>query len=221
MRRKYIFLFMMLFAGVANLCAANDVDSIGIVGEGKFVTIPIESIDDNGTTPVYTTQINVGANYANTKFTVKAEYPEYERVNAQESELLAKSKADISEEIKVNCNPTIERKQGVLDISFYPYVKRNGVYYRLKTCKLAVYRNVVTASRSTRRLRHKRPICLSLRSRHRQMGENTRGKGRSLPVDQIISFVSGFLQSRQGETLRLRRTCARFRDNLFGRQQEL
>lgn len=111
MRRKYIFLFMMLFAGVANLCAANTVDSIGIVGEGKFVTIPIESIDDNGTTPVYTTQINVGANYANTEFTVKAEYPEFERVNAQESELLAKSKADISEEIKVNCNPTIERKQ--------------------------------------------------------------------------------------------------------------
>ncbi len=150
MRQKYILLFLVLFAGVANLLAADNVDSVGIVGEGKFITIPTESLADNSATPIYSTQINVGANYTNTEFTVKAEYPEFERLNAQDSEWLAKSKANISEEINIECNTTIERKQGVLDISFYPYVKRNGTYYRLKTCKLAVYRNVLAASRSTR-----------------------------------------------------------------------
>lgn len=145
-------LSIMLLAGICRVAAANanGEDTVGTVGEGKFVAIPDETVKDWETLPLYTTQISVGANYANTVFSVKAEYPEYERLGVRESRMIAKGKAEIPENIKVECHLGIERKRGVLDVSFYPYVKRGGIFYRLKSCKLAVYREVNAASRGVR-----------------------------------------------------------------------
>lgn len=152
MSRKYIFLIAMMVLGMQSLRAAvtYDLDSVSIVGEGKFVSIPAESIGADGALPLFTTQIEVGANYANTEFTVRVEYPEYVRLDEKDNALLAKVNKALPDTVAAESQITVERKRGVLDIALYPYIKKGGVYYRLKSCKLAVYRAVQAMSRATR-----------------------------------------------------------------------
>ena len=154
MNRKYLYLLIAFFLGLQSFkaSATKESEPIATVGEGKFVTIPYENIIKGNELPIYATQINVGKNYANTSFNVKIEYPEYEKLNAQEVLAIIANKKEIGEDIKVNSIMAVQRKEGVLDISFLPYIKRNEVYYRLKSCKIAVYRNVSAQARKTRDL---------------------------------------------------------------------
>lgn len=154
MNQKYLYLLIAFFLGLQSFkaSATKESEPIATVGEGKFVTIPYENIIKGNELPIYATQINVGKNYANTSFNVKIEYPEYEKLNAQEVLAIIANKKEIGEDIKVNSIMAVQRKEGVLDISFLPYIKRNEVYYRLKSCKIAVYRNVSAQARKTQDL---------------------------------------------------------------------
>ena len=154
MNRKYVCLLITALLGLQSPAAyalIND-EPVATVGEGKFVTIPHENISKEGGLPIYTTQINVGANYANTDFEVRIEYPEYEKLNTQEAALVSASEIEIGEDVKANCIVAVQRKEGVLDISFHPYVRRSGIFYRLKSCKVAIYRNTATKARTTKAL---------------------------------------------------------------------
>ncbi len=152
MNRKYIFLIFCwaaLFLPVAAARAAVT-DSVPTVGEGKFVSIPREPLAPGDELPLFTTRVAVGSDFANTSFTVKAEYPEYEKLTAAESAVLAAADSLWGEEVAVGSRLATERKQGVIDVWFYPYVRRGGAYYRLKSCKIAVYRSVQASARSLR-----------------------------------------------------------------------
>ncbi len=152
MIQKCVCLLATTIIGLLSLTASASQygEPVATVGEGKFVTIPHENISKKSGLPIYTTRISVGANYANTVFDVRIEYPEYEKLNAQEAALVSKSKTPIGSEVKANCVVTVQRKEGVLDISFHPYVKRKGNHYRLKSCKVAIYRKTAAKARAAK-----------------------------------------------------------------------
>ncbi len=107
----------------------------------------------------------------------------------------------------------VQRKEGVLDISFLPYIKRNEVYYRLKSCKIAVYRNVSAQARKTRDL-------TSGSERYAQHSVLSSGKWVRIRVNKegvyqlTKSFLAsaGFSNPANVKTIRLRRFGTRFRN---------
>lgn len=143
MNQRYLPLLLALFAGIGSLWANGSWgDSIGVVGEGKFVTIPYAIISEDAVPESFTTQIRVGADFKGVDFAVKIEYPEYEKLGAPEAKALRlTSDTLVGEDVSVTSRLTVERKEGVIDVELFPYVERGGAYYKLKTCKLAVYRS--------------------------------------------------------------------------------
>lgn len=166
-------------------------DTIASVGEGEFVSIPKPGTNSDGSAIPFTTRINVGKKYANTTFKVKIEYPEYEKAGKEEIAMLQKDSTAIGEETSIDSHLTIERKQGVLDITFLPYVKRRNSYYRLKSCKLAVYRS---ASRiASRQLR----ATAAATSRYKSHSALSEGKWVKIRVNEegVYQLTKSFLAS--------------------------
>lgn len=165
--------------------------TIAPVGEGEFVSIPKPGTNSDGSAIPFTTRINVGKKYANTAFKVKIEYPEYEKAGKEETAMLQKDSAAIGEEISIDSHLTIERKQGVLDITFLPYVKRRNSYYRLKSCKLAVYRSA--SHMASRQLR----ATAAATSRYKSHSALSEGKWVKIRVNEegVYQLTKSFLAS--------------------------
>ena len=139
MKHIYIIaLFTLLFCQGA--FAGTGGDTIRTVGEGVFVSIDEKEHAVTTTLPVFATQISVGQASFRDSFKVVAEYPEYKRLTAEETKRIRKIAKNIGENLDIECHFAIERKVGKLDVSFVPIVKRKGSYYRVVSCKLAVYR---------------------------------------------------------------------------------
>ena len=139
MKHIYIIaLFTLLFCQGA--FAGTGGDTIRTVGEGVFVSIDEKEHAVTTTLPVFATQISVGQASSRDSFKVVAEYPEYKRLTAEETKRIKKIAKNIGENLDIECHFAIERKVGKLDVSFVPIVKRKGSYYRVVSCKLAVYR---------------------------------------------------------------------------------
>ena len=139
MKHIYIIaLFTLLFC--QGVFAGTGGDTIRTVGEGVFVSIDEKEHAVTTTLPVFATQISVGQASSRDSFKVVAEYPEYKRLTAEETKRIKKIAKNIGENLDIECHFAIERKVGKLDVSFVPIVKRKGSYYRVVSCKLAVYR---------------------------------------------------------------------------------
>ena len=140
MKRIYILtLFALLFCKAAH--ADMYADTVKTVGAGIFVSITEKETPVSDPLPVFETQIDLGRAETGASFRLKVEYPEYKRLSDEETKLIKKISPELGEEITPEYHYAVERKTGKLDVTFVPFVKRNGVYYRITNCKLAVYRN--------------------------------------------------------------------------------
>lgn len=146
---KLVLLAAMLAGTQAVSARGGDgYDDVATVGEGKFVTLSAAQTAVTDPMQMFTTQIPVGSNYKGTTFSVRIEYPEYSKLSREETMAVDSMGVALSDTIVPECNLTIEKKQGVLDVLFLPFVRRGGELYRLRSCKVAVYRKTSLLSRS-------------------------------------------------------------------------
>ena len=104
-----------------------------------FINLTAQEVRIDSVLPAYTYQKQLGSHYADSTYTVSIEYPEF----------IDMTEADIRRYQQLaDCEPgalpevtqyvCVARKQGVLDISFCPIVKRDGKYQKLVSFKLNV-----------------------------------------------------------------------------------
>ena len=108
----------------------------------QFVGVEWSSHRCDSLLPVCTQVIDLPADYASYSYSAHLEYPEYQRMTAEEVARysLAAKYPELSAEPSVECHVGVQAKQAQLDIAFVPVVMRDGDYYRVNSYKLVVDR---------------------------------------------------------------------------------
>ena len=89
--------------------------------------------------PVFTWQKQLGAQYADSIYSVTIEYPEFIEMSKEDIRRYREiSGVPLPELPVVTQNVGVARKQGVLDVSLVPLVFREGKYQKLVSFKLNV-----------------------------------------------------------------------------------
>ncbi|MBO4720553.1 MAG: type IX secretion system sortase PorU [Prevotella sp.] len=105
----------------------------------EFINLTAQEVRIDSVLPAFTYQKPLGPHYADSIYTVSIEYPEF--IDMTETDIqhylqLADSEPGALPEVTQHV--CVARKQGVLDISFCPIVKRDGKYQKLVSFKLNV-----------------------------------------------------------------------------------
>ena len=104
-----------------------------------FINLTAQEVRIDSVLPAYTYQKPLGSHYADSTYTVSIEYPEF--IDMTEADIRRYHQLGGEEPgalPEVTKNLCVARKQGVLDISFCPIVKRDGKYQKLVSFKLNV-----------------------------------------------------------------------------------
>lgn len=88
--------------------------------------------------PHYTEVIPLDDDFAAYDYQVSVQYPELKELTARETEKLRSMVDGLPEVPEVASQVGISRKQGFLDLSFIPIVCRDGKYYKILSCKIAI-----------------------------------------------------------------------------------
>ena len=130
-------------------------------GAQEFIDLTARQVEIDSLLPVFTWQRPLGANYADSTYTVSIEYPEFIEMSKEEikkcREILTSPDPSCRRGIERLADPNsrrgieqlpelpevrqtvgVVRKQGVLDVSFVPLVFRDGRYQKLVSFKLNV-----------------------------------------------------------------------------------
>ena len=105
----------------------------------EFINLTAQEVRIDSVLPAYTYQKPLGSHYADSTYTVSIEYPEF--TDMTEADILRYQRLGGDEPgalPEVTQHVCVARKQGVLDISFCPIVKRDGKYQKLVSFKLNV-----------------------------------------------------------------------------------
>ena len=93
--------------------------------------------------PVYYSEvIPLEDGFRNFTYEVHLDYPEYVRLTAAEAQRVAVWGDSLPEVPEVYSDVGVVRKKGMLDVSFVPIVRRDGVYYKLVSFKMNILRHV-------------------------------------------------------------------------------
>jgi hypothetical protein len=104
-----------------------------------FINLTAQEVRIDSLLPVYTYQQQLGPHYADSTYTVSIEYPEF--IDMTEADVLRYQQLADGEPgalPEVMQHVCVARKQGLLDVSFCPIVKRDGKYQKLVSFKLNV-----------------------------------------------------------------------------------
>ena len=114
-----------------------------------FINLTAQEVRLDSLLPAYTYQQQLGPHYADSTYTVSIEYPEFidmSEADIQRYHLLGgEEPGELPEIMQHVC---VAKKQGMLDVSFCPIVKRDGKYQKLVSIKLNVKGSVKAQART-------------------------------------------------------------------------
>ncbi|WP_347719675.1 type IX secretion system sortase PorU [uncultured Alloprevotella sp.] len=116
---------------------------IGFAGTISLIAQPFTTFAEKDFSPgtVFSTQFNLGKNYADSVWSVNLIYPEFRLATKSETELLKEKGIPAQELPAVETSLSISRKQGFLDVYFTPFAYRNGHWMRMAGCKIQLVAN--------------------------------------------------------------------------------
>lgn len=91
--------------------------------------------------PHYTEVIPLDSDFAAYDYTVSVRYPELRPLTEAETVRLSALVQQLPENPEVESRVGISRKQGYLDVRFIPIVCRDGRYYKILSCQIAIDRH--------------------------------------------------------------------------------
>ena len=92
----------------------------------------------DSTLPRYTEVIPLESDYRRFDYKVTLDYPEYQPLTHAESLVAEQFDSLVSEDIQVNTFVGVERRVGMLDVSFVPVVRREGKYLKLISARITI-----------------------------------------------------------------------------------
>ena len=115
---------------------------VPFAARAQFVDVGWSSERGDSLLPLCTSVVDLPADYALYSYSAHVEYPEFQRMTAEEVARysLVDRYASLGEQPVVECHVGVQAKQPQLDMFFVPVVVRDGVYYRINSYKLVVDR---------------------------------------------------------------------------------
>ena len=113
-------------------CAATD------DGHLHITTIDWDMLKVDSLPPVYMEVVPLETDYRAYDYRVVLEYPEYVALTPSETRMAERYDSLIGESIVPETFVGVERKRGLLDISFVPLIKRDGNYMKLASAQISV-----------------------------------------------------------------------------------
>ncbi|MDO5446883.1 MAG: type IX secretion system sortase PorU [Prevotellaceae bacterium] len=122
------------------LLLATVLIATGTVNAQDFINLGKYDLRIDSMLPTYTYIHEIGADYADSTYSVAIEYPEFIDMTKDEVERYCKiaGKEKPGEMPDITSSLCVERKQGQLDISFVPIVYREHKYQKLVSFKLSI-----------------------------------------------------------------------------------
>ncbi len=106
--------------------------------DGEFTTLDWDAMRIDSLLPVYSEVVPLESDYRTHDYRVAVEYPEWGRLSDKEAAVVAQSDSLVSDTLCVHSLVTVSRKTGMLDINFYPFVRRDGEYLKLLSCMITI-----------------------------------------------------------------------------------
>lgn len=104
----------------------------------EFTTLDWNLMQIDSILPVYTEVVPLESDYRLYDYRVSIEYPEWKYLTAEETKALKPYVDAIHDELKVESNVGVSRRQGVLDISFVPIVREGNRYKKLLSARIGI-----------------------------------------------------------------------------------
>lgn len=108
-------------------------DGVGLITYLDWDELRIDSV-----LPLYTEVVPLETDYRLNDYSVNIEYPEWALLTKAEAQRVERIGQPIGEELSVRSHVSVSRKQGMLDISFVPIVKRDGRYLKLLSASISI-----------------------------------------------------------------------------------
>lgn len=194
--RSYIRLILTLGVFCTSLMA----------GAENFIDVRWTDFVRSGNLPDVSQSFTLGADYGSYTYHVSLLYPEYAEMTKAERKRFKQTGITVTDSLKITSVLGISRKEGVLDVSVVPVVKREGRYLKLiagmfrlqKTPKKGRQRHIVPlgqrSTQSTRRL-----AGASSDAASRYVGHSVLSSGKWVKIrvkdDGIYSLTTEFLRS--------------------------
>lgn len=112
-------------------------------GGGRDISADFTRLDWNelridSVLPRYTEVIPLESDYRNYDYAVSLEYPEYAPLTRDESMVVARFDSLVDDHISVSTFVGVQRKVGVLDVSFVPIIRKGGKYLKLISARVTI-----------------------------------------------------------------------------------
>ena len=111
--------------------------SIGTVS-AQITVLDWDEMSIDSVLPVYSEVVPLETDYRVHDYAVAVEYPEWGRLTAREEAVCRRFADRIGEELDIRSRVSVSRKQGMLDITFCPIVRRDGHYWKLLSGSIAI-----------------------------------------------------------------------------------
>lgn len=118
----------------------------------EITTLDWNTLAIDSLLPVYYEVVPLESDYTLYDYNVTIDYPEYGELTKAETEKVAKFDSQIKENIEVETYVGVQRRQGMLDISFMPIIKRDGKYMKLLSAQIIIHN---TAKKNVRAVNSK------------------------------------------------------------------
>ena len=121
-------LFISIF--ILLLCSSN------IWGQ-EFETLLPQDYPVGEALPLFCKQLRLADGETPQNTEVIVEYPEVKKLTNNEIKSLKKVGIELPEQLEIQTTFGMERKKGVIDVSFIPFIKKDGQYVRLTSIRVS------------------------------------------------------------------------------------
>lgn len=121
---------------------------VGRVFAQEFTYVDWDVLRPDSVPVHYSEAIPLEDGFRNFTYEVRLDYPEYVRLTSAEARRVAVWAEHLPENPEVCSSVGVSRKQGLLDVSFIPIVRRGGAYYKLTSFKMNIVRHAKVAVRT-------------------------------------------------------------------------
>ncbi len=103
-----------------------------------FTVLDWDEMKIDSVLPIYSEVVPLESNYRLYDYVVSVLYPEWSDLTVAETQVAQRFDALIYEQLDIHSSVSVSRKVGMLDINFYPIVRRDGGYKKLLSGKIVI-----------------------------------------------------------------------------------
>lgn len=130
-------MLLLLMAGADWAFASSTQRQLNDIS-ADFTRLDWNELRIDSTLPRYTEVIPLESDYRRFDYVVTLEYPEFQPLTLDESIVAERFDSLVSEQISVSTFVGVERRVGMLDVSFIPVVRREGRYQKLISARITI-----------------------------------------------------------------------------------